>query len=60
MLRRRVVQAQQKTAVLFVLSMCTACYSQVQKLIAGEPALLARYTNSLLESYIDDNKRAKW
>lgn len=38
--------------------MCSLC--QVKKLTAHEPELLERYSNSLLESYVDDNKRVKW
>ncbi len=38
--------------------MCSLC--QVKKLIAHEPELLERYSNSLLESYVDDNNRVKW
>lgn len=34
--------------------------SKVKKLIADAPDLLQRYSNSLLDSYVDDNKRVKW
>lgn len=33
---------------------------QVKKLLADQPDLLQRYSDSVLDSYVDDNKRVKW
>ena len=33
---------------------------QVRRILAGEEELLAKLSKALLESYVDDNKEAKW
>lgn len=32
----------------------------MKKLIADQPDLLLRYSDSILDSFVDDNKRVKW
>lgn len=33
---------------------------QVRRILAGDEELLAKLSKALLESYVDDNKEAKW
>ncbi len=34
--------------------------TQVRRILAGDEELLAKLSKALLESYVDDNKEAKW
>lgn len=34
--------------------------AQVRTLLSDQPALQQRYSDTLLDSYVDDNKRVKW
>ena len=34
--------------------------AQVKTLLSDQPALQQRYSDTLLDSYVDDNKRVKW
>jgi hypothetical protein len=45
---------------LSMLVQAGCCWGQVKTLLADQPALQQRYSDTLLDSFVDDNKRVKW